>query len=94
MKTPILVLTAAIALALSATAMAAEVIPVNFDDPGEGYNDPTPVAPVGGNPGTTRGQQRWIVAQFAADLWGSVLQSDVPIFVGAQFNPLGANVLG
>lgn len=94
MKTPILALTAAIALALSATAMAAEVIPVNFDDPGEGYNDPTPVAPVGGNPGTTRGQQRWIVAQFAADLWGSVLQSDVPIFVGAQFNPLGPNVLG
>ncbi|HTV00362.1 MAG TPA: hypothetical protein VMF13_07505, partial [Luteitalea sp.] len=29
---------------------------VNFDGPSEGFNDPTPVAPVGGNPGTTLGQ--------------------------------------
>lgn len=94
MNKSLLALTAAITLALSASVQAAEVIPVNFDDPGEGYNDPTPVAPVGGNPGTTLGAQRMIVAQFAADLWGSVLQSDVPIFVGAQFNPLGPNVLG
>lgn len=94
MKKALLLLSTAIALVLSASVQSAEVIPVNFDDPGEGYNDPTPVAPVGGNPGTTRGEQRWIVAQFAADLWGSVLQSDVPIYVGAQFNPLGANVLG
>lgn len=95
MNKSLLSLTAAIALALSAScAYAAEVIPVNFDDPGEGYNDPTPAVPVGGNPGTTIGQQRQIVAQFAADMWGSVLKSDVPIYVGAQFNPLGANVLG
>lgn len=95
MNKSLLALTTAISLALSAMCVqAAEVIPVNFDDPGEGYNDPTPVAPVGGNPGTTRGQQRQIVAQFAAELWGSVLQSNVPIFVGAQFSPLGPNVLG
>lgn len=95
MKTSVLVLTTAVTLALSAMcATAGEIIPVNFDDPGEGYNDPTAVAPVGGNPGTTRGQQRQIVAQFAAELWGAVLQSDVPVFVGAQFNPLGSNVLG
>lgn len=88
-------LCAAISLILATPfAQAAEVVPVNFDDPGEGYNDPTPAIPVGGNPGTTLGEQRLIVAQFAADLWGSVLQSDVPVFVGAQFNPLGANVLG
>ncbi len=31
---------------------------VNMDSPGEGFNDPTPAAPVGGNPGTTVGQQR------------------------------------
>jgi hypothetical protein len=95
MKKSLLRLTTAIAIALSATCLqAAEVVPVNFDDPGEGYNDPTPVAPVGGNPGTTLGEQRWIVAQFAANLWGSVLESDVPVYVGAQFNPLGPNVLG
>ncbi|MGN7726917.1 PA domain-containing protein [Luteimonas sp. 22616] len=73
---------------------AADVVPVNFDDPGEGYNDTTPALPAGGNPGTTIGEQRRIVAQFAADLWGSVLVSDQPVFVGAQFNPLGPNVLG
>lgn len=88
-------LTAAIALTLAAAfAQAAEIVPVNFDDPDEGYNDSTPALPVGGNPGTTVGEQRLIVAQFAADLWGSVLQSNVPVFVGAQFNPLAPNVLG
>lgn len=95
MNKPLLALTAAITLALGATfAQAADIIPVNFDGPGEGYNDETPVAPVGGNPGTTRGEQRRIVAQFAADLWGAALVSDAPVFIGAQFNPLGPNVLG
>ena len=90
-----LLLTAALAVALSASqAMAAQVVPVILDDPGEGYYDPTAAAPVGGNPGTSIGQQRRIVAQFAADLWGGVLKSDVPVYVGAQFNPLAPNVLG
>ena len=95
MKTSVLALTAAVTLGLAAMcAQAAELIPVNFDDPGEGYNDNTAVAPAGGNPGTTRGAQRQIVAQYAADLWGAVLQSDQPVYIGAEFNPLGANVLG
>ncbi|MDP1696306.1 MAG: serine protease [Xanthomonadaceae bacterium] len=90
-----LLLAAALSLALATTfAQAATIVPVNFDGPGEGYNDTTPALPVGGNPGTTVGEQRLIVAQFAADLWGAVLQSDVPVFVGAQFNPLAPNVLG
>ena len=37
---------------------AATIVIVNQNDPGVGFNDPTPVAPVGGNPGTTLGQQR------------------------------------
>lgn len=73
---------------------AASITIVNVDGPNEGFNDPTPVAPVGGNPGTTRGQQRLIAFQFAADLWGAALDSNVPVFVTAAFNPLGANVLG
>jgi len=28
------------------------------DDPGEGFNDNTPVDPIGGNTGTTLGEQR------------------------------------
>ena len=85
----------ALGLAFASTqATAAELVPVNFDDPGEGYNDPTPATPVGGNPGTTIGEQRQIVAQFAADLWSAVLQSNQPVYIGAQFNPLATNVLG
>jgi hypothetical protein len=72
----------------------ATVTIINVDGPGEGFNDPTPVAPVGGNPGTTRGQQRLIAFQFAADLWGATLDSNSEITVTAAFNPLGANVLG
>lgn len=82
------------ALAAASSAQAADLIPVNFDGPNEGYNDITPVAPVGGNPGTTKGEQRRIVAQFAAAMWGTVLKSEQPIYIIAQFNPLGANVLG
>ena len=85
----------ALGLALFAGAAgAAEIVPVNLDGVDEGYNDPTPAAPVGGNPGVSIGEQRRIVAQFAADLWGAVLKSDVPVYVGAQFNPLAPNVLG
>jgi hypothetical protein len=88
-------LASALALSLAAiSAQAAELVPVNFDGANEGYNDPTPATPVGGNPGTTIGEQRQIVAQFAADLWGAVLQSNQPVYIGAQFNPLPPNVLG
>ena len=50
--------------AVAAPAVEAAVIRViNNDNPGEGFNDPTPVAPVGGNTGTTLGQQRLIAFQ-------------------------------
>ncbi len=56
--------------------------------PGVGLNDMTPVAPVGGNPGTTLGEQRRITYQYAMDLWGALLKSDVDIRVQASFVPL------
>jgi hypothetical protein len=65
-----------------------EITIINNDPPGAGFNDPTPVAPVGGNPGTTLGQQRLIAFQFAAEIWGSQLKSAVPIEVLANFLPL------
>lgn len=83
-----------VALAGMSTAQAADIIPVVTDPAGFGYNETTPVAPVGGNPGTTRGQQRRIVAQYAAAMWGSVLKSDEPIYVQARFLSLAAGVLG
>ena len=85
----------AFVLAVPAPAAAnAHITVVNADGPNEGFNDPTPVAPVGGNPGRTKGQQRLIAFQFAADLWGAALDSNVDIQIQASFDPLPANVLG
>ncbi|WP_234446527.1 PA domain-containing protein [Luteimonas sp. MC1750] len=80
-------LAAASTFAIGAVS-AANIIPVNMNLPGVGLNDTTPATPVGGNPGTTVGEQRRIAYQFAADLWGAVLESDVDIHVRAQFTPL------
>src|SRR5687768_6703457 len=84
-----------VVLACFSSAFAtATIVIVNVDGPGEGFNDPTPVAPVGGNTGTTRGQQRLNAFSYAASIWGSTLDSPVTIRIQAAFNPLGANVLG
>ena len=90
---------AAIAAALTlggiSTALAAgRIIVVNGNLPGIGFNDPTPAAPIGGNPGTTLGEQRMNVFQFAADTWTAVLNPSVDIYVWARFVPLAAGVLG
>jgi hypothetical protein len=90
---PVALVGAVVAMPAPAAASARITI-VNADGPGEGFNDPTPAAPVGGNPGTTKGQQRLIAFQFAADLWGASLDSNIDIQIQAAFNPLGANVLG
>lgn len=71
-----------------AAASAATVTIVNADGAGEGFNDTTPVAPVGGNPGTTVGAQRLFVFQTAAKIWGSILKDNVEIRVNSQFGPL------
>jgi hypothetical protein len=71
-----------------AAAQAAHVTINNVDAPGVGFNDPTPVPPVGANPGTTLGEQRLIVFELAADLWGATLASDADIVVQATFQPL------
>jgi hypothetical protein len=84
----------AVLLAPSAADANAKITIINADGPGEGFNDPTPVAPVGGNPGTTRGEQRQIAFQYAANLWAATIDSNVEIYVQATFDALGPNVLG
>jgi hypothetical protein len=42
-------------MAAPQVSTAATIVIVNNDGAGEGFNDPTPVAPVGGNPGVTLG---------------------------------------
>lgn len=72
---------------------------VNNDGAGEGFNDGTIVLPEGGNNGITLGEQRLNLFNFAAGIWGAFLDSNVPINVNSQFNPLspcssGGGVLG
>jgi hypothetical protein len=66
----------------------------NNNLPNVGFNDPTPAAPVGGNPGTTLGAQRANVFLRAAAIWEAKLHPKNHIDVVAQFTPLGTNVLG
>ena len=77
---------------------AANITIVNGNAAGVGFNDPTPAAPVGGNPGTTLGQQRINAFQYVASIWGANLNSSVEIKVLATFEPLtcsaGSAVLG
>jgi PA domain/Thrombospondin type 3 repeat len=67
----------------------ANIIIVNLDPPGVGFNDPTPAVPVGGNPGTTLGQQRLNAFEYAASIWEAAIDSNVTIRVRANFGPLG-----
>ena len=87
MRARLLVLAATLGLSLPAFAGATITI-VNVNAPGVGFNDPTPAAPVGGNPGTTVGQQRLIAFQHAANIWGAALDSNVEIPIQSSFVPL------
>ena len=73
------------------TAFAANIVIVNADGAGEGFNDPTIATPIGGNTGTTLGAQRLEVFRNAAQSWGAYLESEVVIEVEAQFDPLSCN---
>ena len=75
----------------AAPAGAATIVIQNNDAAGVGFNDATPAAPVGGNPGTTIGQQRLNVFTQAASIWGALLPDPVTIVVGAQFTALSCN---
>lgn len=76
-------------------AHAAATIVINNADPaGVGFNDPTPVPPVGGNTGTTLGQQRQIAFAYAANIWGATLTSSVTIIIQAQFAALTCTTTG
>lgn len=83
---------------LPAAVQAATLTIVIGDGAGEGFNDPTPRAPVTGNPGVTLGAQRLNVFQAATAVWSRALRSNVTIPVFSQFNALfcdpGSAVLG
>ncbi|HEY8184522.1 MAG TPA: PA domain-containing protein, partial [Pyrinomonadaceae bacterium] len=88
-RLPLALLAALFVLCFSSAAFGqATIVIQNADASNVGFNDPTPVAPVGGNPGTTLGQQRLNAFQFAANIWGATLVSNSPITVRADWQAL------
>lgn len=55
---------------------------------GSGFGSTTVVAPVGGNPGTTVGQQRANLFNYAASSWTNIAQPSVNITISAAFSAL------
>ncbi len=72
----------------SSAAGQAQVQIYNVNQPTVGFNDPTPATPIGGNAGTTVGEQRFNAFRRAAEIWGSMLVSAEPIAIFASFDPL------
>lgn len=89
-----LIAAAALGLACSLPAQAANLELLNVDEPGIGFNDPTPASPVGGNMGTTVGEQRLIAYRKALELWGKTLRSDVIVTVQGSFARLTCDASG
>lgn len=77
--------------ALANQANAATFRIINTDPPGVGYNDPTPAAPVGLNPGRTVGEQRLIATNFVGSIWAAALGGNDVIEVAASFSPQQCN---
>jgi len=89
MRAPVLAHATLLLLAGAAsTAFAGELQIINRNLPGAGFNDTRAATPVGGNTGTTVGEQRLKAFQYAADLWGQALDGTVPVEIDASFAPL------
>jgi hypothetical protein len=75
----------ALILGAAARSEAVQITIVNTNGPNEGFNDPTQASPVGGNPGTTVGQQRVKAFEYAAAVWSAALGGNVPVAIEASF---------
>ncbi len=82
-------LAALLVLALNVSAGTGRIIIRNLDAKGIGFDDQTPVAPVGGNPGTTLGAQRLFIFEEAARRWQNAIDTNVDIIVASTFAPIG-----
>lgn len=72
-----------------ALAPGAQAGSVEFEFAPGGFDDPTPTTPVGGNTGTTLGEQRRILLQTAGQIWADLIDSNVPIVVDVSFETFG-----
>jgi PA domain len=84
-----LALVGSLTVAIQATAATFKVI--NTDEPGVGFNDKTPAAPVGLNPGKTVGEQRLIALNFLGGIWAKAIGGNDVIEVAASFAPQECN---
>jgi PA domain-containing protein len=69
-----------------AFAGTGQIVILSTDAPNVGFNDPTARAPIGGNPGTTLGQQRMNVFLAAAEGWRKYIDTNVDIIASASFS--------
>jgi PA domain len=96
MKHVLTKLGAVLSCGITTMALAAgasfEIVPI--DDEGVGFNDPTPVTPVPGNPGTTLGEQRMNVFNAAIATWTANLNSDQKTYIAAFWEPLPCDSTG
>src|ERR1700761_3796886 len=92
MKKPLILVLALLLAAIIAVPNVAfanaKITIVNNNAPGVGFNDPSPRAPIGGNPRTTLGQQRLKAFQHAPVLWGATIDTPVEVTILASFVPL------
>jgi hypothetical protein len=87
-----LLLAMVIGLIAASYARASATITIqNNDGANTGFNDPTPASPVGGNNGTTVGQQRLNAFTFAAGIWGATISSNPTITISASWAALSCD---
>lgn len=79
------------ALLLATSVSYADIVIVNNDSGGEGFNDTTSVSAVGGNTATTLGQQRLAVFEKAAEILNDTYDIAVVVKVASTFDPLSCN---
>ena len=88
-RLPALVIGLTVALFASSEVFGqATIVILNGDAAGVGFNDTTPATPVGGNNGTTIGEQRLNAFQAAANIWGATLVSGPTITIRATWTAL------
>ena len=63
-------------------------------EPDIGFSDPTPAAPIDGNPGTTVGEQRLEAYKHVLEIWDANLDIDTQIVVQATFAALNCTATG
>ncbi|MCB1007736.1 MAG: hypothetical protein KDB94_02455 [Acidobacteria bacterium] len=62
-----------------------------LDGPNEGFNDPTPFTPIGGNPATTLGDARRELFNAVLNAWGQLLDNDETVRVAVLTDDLFCN---